>query len=227
MLTGRDRPILSEVARDQHLDQRRSKEVVYHIGRTDRDVRRLLFRSLAFEKHRAYRDPQQKAQYPDDDVIDVLTVISRVPAHRPIGLTPYSPFQRKDFGKWRPGCHHGKYPLEDAAFYITISLLLTFCPAPHGAALDGYTGDLAVCYHLATDIITRYCRAGDDITYEIFEKASLAMEHLGRVSVLGPAADFIIWKGFEKVTLKRDLLGYLSRIFENFVGPTTVPFYCG
>ena len=235
LLTGRDKLILTEAAWDRNVGKGQTKRVVHCIGRTDRDVRRLLFRSLAVPQSQFTRKGDEEkteqvemSQLSKDDILDALTVISRVQPHL---MEKWRPLPADRFREMAVRLSTAQTPLKKlwipySDFLSLVRLLSTWCynkdGSPYGPQL---------LYGTGTRTIERYLLEGEDVTFETFEKVSEDMlRSSGRLKGEAPrlkdlGRDSALERGTRDVILERDLFGCLSQIFESFVGVNTVPPY--
>ncbi|MCJ1245484.1 hypothetical protein MMC30_002688 [Trapelia coarctata] len=235
LLTGRDRLILREAAWKRHVGEGEIKKVVYHIGRTDYDIRRLLFRSMANPKsqlvprHVTEKNAQvQKVQPPNDDITDVLTVISRV---QPRQMEKWSPLPAERFREMATRLSPPRTPLAESHipcsdFLSLVRLLLTWYTRDVGSAYEPQ-----FLYNVGRRLLERHLSEGEDVSFEVFQKVSKDLLGLSGRPVgpephlKGPGVDFVIKRGTRDVILERDMFGCVSQVFENFVGVGTIPFY--
>jgi len=234
LVTGRDSLILREAAWNRHVGQGEIEKVVYHNGRTDLDVRRVLFRSMAVPKSQLApkydgKTPQARMVQPSkEDITDVLTVISRV---QPRPMEKWCPLPAERFQGMAARFSTPQTPLPESRihyndFLSLVRLLLAWYTRDDGSAYEPQ-----FLYNAGIRMVKSYLSEGEDVSFKVFQKVSENLLSLsGRpvdptLYLKGPGADFIVKRGIRDVVLKRDMFGCLSQIFENFVGVVTVPPY--
>ncbi|MCJ1472575.1 hypothetical protein MMC13_001224 [Lambiella insularis] len=222
MLTGRVRAVLdspvklSGVARGP--DGTKSIETtLINPGRSERDVRRLVFQSIAVPAGK--RDQaKQRSELIDDDLADVRIVASRA---QPRPDYCYAPRPWKEFLPMAVRLSVPRPPLEDLhvpyeVLRELLKLLLAVQSSDQSAAA---AEDAATLDSQAAALLRIAGSEGEDVGFEGFEKV---YEGLGRREGLlenGMMEELRVPTPSGRLVLKPDMLQCLARVFEVFVAP--------
>ncbi|MCJ1432069.1 hypothetical protein MMC27_001425 [Xylographa pallens] len=224
MLTGRIHPILSGpielsgAARGP--DGRKSIEtILIRPARSERDVRRLIFWSIAVPAaHVDLQNQKQRVDLTDDDLADVRIVASRA---QPRPDYCFAPRRWEEFLPVATRLSVPGVPLEDLqvpyeALRELVKLLLAVQTFDQPAA---GIRDLAALDSRAVALLRSAGSEGEGVGFEGFEKV---YEGLGRREALlenEMVDDLHVPTPSGRLNLKPDLLQCLAKVFEAFVAP--------
>ncbi|MCJ1383909.1 hypothetical protein MMC17_007023 [Xylographa soralifera] len=224
MLTGRIHPIrtgpIEQSGAGRDLDGCKFIEkILIRPARSERDVRRLIFQSIAVPAaHVDLKKQNQRVDLTDDDLADVHIVASRA---QPRPNYCYKPRQWEEFLPVATRLSVPGVPLKDLqityeALRELLKLLLAVQTFDQPAA---GIGDLAALDSRAVALLRSAGSESEDVGFESFEKvyegmgsreALLENEMMDYLHVPTPSG---------RLKLKPDLLQCLAKMFEVFVAP--------
>lgn len=229
MLTGRVHLILGGRVDCERSAGGKSYPVLVQPGRSDHDVRKLIFQSLALGPHCCQNKYGWKA-LTENDLVDVHAVVSRVQPR------PNEKLVRLPWEEFRPMAARlserqtplDQFHIQQSTLHSLLELVLALrlsVPSKDADFVKSPQPSPAVeeLSSRATTLLRTFVPDGEDITFEVFDSVYTALGKQDGNPDGPDGPDLYVDTPARRLNLNPDMLQLLARIFEAFVDPESKP----